>query len=71
MIRKKTFFLKIHGKCAFEVRSVVLASEMHFLIKNFSIEQNTLELCIKHILLQPNNSFSRQIELKRKFSKLF
>ena len=30
-----------------------------------------LELCIEHILLQANNSFSGQIELKGKFANLF
>ena len=50
---------------------VVLTSEMHFIIRNFSIQEKMLELCIEHILLQPNNSFSGQIELKGKFANLF
>ena len=68
--QKENVFLKDTRKICFW-STVVLTSEMHFLIKNFSIQQKRLELCIKHILLQPNNSFSGQIELKGKFSKLF
>ena len=69
--QKENVFLKDTRKMCFW-STVVLTSEMHFLIKNFSIQQNILELCIKHILLlHPNNSLSGQIELKGKFSKLF